>query len=171
MNCEGLCCSLKDQLSPLVMIPLLDRPPPHSSLPSLFKLGAEQTGLFSRKGTQQWIMPSLPHWSLSTTCPCTPYPLSHYLPPSQSHCASGVSWSTPGIISSLLWSYVPLKCYVCMSPMLFMVCIGPGSSAVLSRNCVVQVWVYMPHYTKSKAWSLREERRVKGSGWAIMQFV
>lgn len=40
--------------------------------------------------------------------------------------------------------------------------VGLGALAVLSNNCVVQVWVYMPHYTKSKAW--RGERRVRGSG-------
>lgn len=28
--------------------------------------------------------------------------------------------------------------------------LGPGALAVLSNNCVVQVWVCMPHYTKSR---------------------
>lgn len=69
MNCQGLCCSLKCQLSPLVMIPLLDRPWPHSSLPSLFKLGVEQTGLFSREG----------HTAADYALP--PLVFIHHLPP------------------------------------------------------------------------------------------
>lgn len=43
--------------------------------------------------------------------------------------------------------------------------------AVLNINYGVQVWVYIPHYTRSKASSFREERRVRSSGSAIMQLV
>ncbi len=80
MNCEGLCCSLKCQLSPLVMIPLLGRPPPYSSLLSVFILGVEQTGLFSRKGRTAVDYALPPPLVFIHHLPLYPYPLSHYLP-------------------------------------------------------------------------------------------
>lgn len=63
------------------MIPLLDRPPPHSSLPSLFKARAEQTGLFSREGRTavDYTLPP-PFLVFIHHLPLYPYPLSHYLP-------------------------------------------------------------------------------------------
>lgn len=55
-----------------------------------------------------------------------------------------------------------------MPPMLFMLCVGPGALAVQSNNCVVQVWVVMPHYTKSKAQSF--ERRKEGQGFRLSYY-
>lgn len=80
MKCEGLSRSLKCQLSPLVMIPLLGRPPPYSSLPSLFILGAEQTGLFSWKGCTAVDYALPPPLVFIHHLPLYRYPLSHYLP-------------------------------------------------------------------------------------------
>lgn len=60
------------------MIPLLDRPPPHSSLQSLLKLGAEQTGLFSREGHTAVALP--PPLVFIHHLPLCPDPLSHYRP-------------------------------------------------------------------------------------------
>lgn len=82
MNCEGLSCSLKCQLSPPVMIPLLDCPPLRSAHPSHLCLNGERNrqAFSAGRGSQQWIKPSLPQWSLFTTCPCTLTPFSHYLP-------------------------------------------------------------------------------------------
>lgn len=62
------------------MIPLLGRPPPHSSLPSLFKLGVEQTGLFSREGRTAVDYTLPPPLVFIHHLPLFPCPLSHYLP-------------------------------------------------------------------------------------------
>lgn len=62
------------------MIPLLDRPPPNSSLPSLLKLGVEQTGLFSREGHTAVDYALPPPLVFIHHLPLYPYPLSHYLP-------------------------------------------------------------------------------------------
>lgn len=57
------------------MIPLLVRLPPYSSIPSLFKPGAEQTGLFSREGhTAVDYPPPSPTGLYSPPAPCTPTP-------------------------------------------------------------------------------------------------
>lgn len=83
--------------------------------------------------------------------PLYPYPLSHYLP-----------YPTPMVPLELgllvhPWNNLIVtivyasSCSVCILLMLFMLCIGPRAMAVLRNNCVVQVWVYMPHYTESKA--------------------
>lgn len=62
------------------MIPLLDRLPSHSSLPSLLKLGAEQTGLFSREGHTAVDYALPPPLLFIHHLPLYPCPLSYYLP-------------------------------------------------------------------------------------------
>lgn len=100
-----------------------------------------------------------------------PSPTDFYSPPAPVPLPP-FSLSAPIPIPWYLWSLLVLSwnnlliviivCYVCMSPILSMLCIRPGSLAVLRSNCVVQVWVYMPHYTKWKARSLRGEKRGQG---------
>lgn len=62
------------------MIPLLDRPMPHSSLPSLFRPGAEQTGLFSGEGHTAVDYALPPPLAFIHHLPLYPCLLSHYLP-------------------------------------------------------------------------------------------
>lgn len=86
------------------MIPLLDRPAPHSSLAYLFKLGVEQTALLSREGrtaVDYALPPPSGLYSPPAPVPLPPFSLSA---PSQSHGASGAQspGPSPGIISSLL---------------------------------------------------------------------
>lgn len=109
MNCESLCCSLKCQLSPLVMIPLLGCSTPYSSLPSLFKLGAEQTGLFSRKGRTAVDYALPPPMVFIHHLPLYPCPLSHYLP--------HLNPMVPLELSLLFhpWNYLLLVVIVCAS--------------------------------------------------------
>lgn len=76
------------------MIPLLDRPPPHSPLPSLFKLGVEQTGLLSREGHTAVDYTLPPPLVFIHHLPLYPYPPSSLSAPSQSHGASGAQ--SPG---------------------------------------------------------------------------
>lgn len=76
------------------MIPLLDRPPPHSTLPSLFKRGAERTGLFSWEGhtaVDYALPPPTSLYAPPAPLPLPPLSLSAL---SHSHGASG-AWS-PG---------------------------------------------------------------------------
>lgn len=91
INCEGLYCSLKCKLSPLIVILLLNRPPlPCSSFPSLFKLEAEQTGLFSRAGptaVDYARPPPIALYAPPAPVPLPPFSLST---PFQSYGASGI---------------------------------------------------------------------------------
>lgn len=103
MNCQGLCSSLKYKLSALVMIPLLERPSLSSFFPPcLFKPGVEQTGLFSRDGHPA-VDYALPPLVFIHHLPLTPAPSLIICPILNPWCRwSSASWSTLGIISSLL---------------------------------------------------------------------
>lgn len=152
MNHDGLCCSLslKFQLSPVVMIPLLDRPPVLLIAPiSILSQQWNRQVFLVGRSAQQWIMPSLPHWSLFTTCPSVPtlvliictVPVVPQCP-CPSHERSPQCYHSMCLLKPCLHvSYVTHNMY------------GGRGLAVLSNNCVVQVWVFMPHYTKSKAQS------------------
>lgn len=102
MNCEGLLLFTKMPTFSSCHDPLVRPPPtPRSTLPSLFKVEVEQTGLFSREGhtAVDYALPPLVFIHHLPHVPLPPF--SHYLPHPSMLLEHSLPQSFPGVISLL----------------------------------------------------------------------
>lgn len=132
------------------MIPLLAHLQPSHPPHHYFDWKWNRQAFSAEEGTQQQIMPSpTSPYSPPASVPLTPFSL---LTPSQSHGATGahLSWFISNKLS-FLWMCL-LMLHLHESYVIHVMCWVRGLASYQIIGAV-QVYVYMPHYTKSKGQS------------------